>query len=316
MEAVGENMSVLSRDVLNVVGELHTESGARRDLEKEFISSTLGPDAGYWTEADFPAEDWQPTSMSRVPRQRGADATQPAADLMEFRGAHGTAILIGDFTRLCDEATRVGADGASGTPAIAAFLQENLRAFVNRKKRVQSTWTATATDELPESGRDQFVKVNEAVEAVYAAIDGALQQLVTQMKSAMASGSVQEQRAALQALGASRDAVAGLAQPLAAAVGSSDTTEASELSADMRLERSKYMALAAQMSNLKGVWKVGDGHVSDLIEGRVNVETSRANIVSRETFNKEFDDWKRWKENRAKKAQRQARSGSRQEQPQ
>src|SRR5690242_13881242 len=127
MEAVGENMSVLSRDMLNVVGELHTESDARRDLEKEFIRTTLGADAGYWTEADFPAEDWQPTSMSRSPREGRGSAASPGADLMEFRGAHGTAILIGDFASLCDEASRVGArDDGLATAAIAAFIDQNL----------------------------------------------------------------------------------------------------------------------------------------------------------------------------------------------
>jgi hypothetical protein len=235
---------------------------------------------------------------------------------MEFRGAHGTALLIESYAALCDEAAKVGArNDTLATAAIAAFVDQNLKAFVARFKRVKSTWRATETDDLPESGRDQFVAVNQAVEAVYDAMNDALVQFAGQMRTGRESGSVEQQLAALQSLGASRETVTALAQPLAAAVGS-DSTEADELSADMRLERSKYMALAAQLSNLKGVWKVGNGHVSDVTEGRVNVDTSRTNIVSRETFNKEFDAWKRWKEGREKKAQReQARQGRVQQAP-
>jgi hypothetical protein len=305
MDTVPETMSALVPDMLNLVGELHDVSGPRRELEKEFVRATIGASAGYWVEQEFPDEQWDPQSMSRS-RKGGGDGDAPGADLMELRGAHGVSILIGDFGRLCDEAGRVGArtDDQAGA-AVVAFARENLVKFVERKKRVKSTWAATATGNLPESGRDQFEKVNAAVQAVWDAIDAALTGFAALMRAARDAGNtVEKQLEALQTLAASRGTVDALAQPLAEAVGSG-AADAGELSGDMRLERSKFMGLAAQFSTLKGVWKVGNGHVTDLTSGKVKVEMGRVNIVSVETFNKEFDDWKRWKEAREEKARRE-----------
>jgi hypothetical protein len=41
----------------------------------------------------------------------------------------------------------------------------------------------------------------------------------------------------------------------------------------------------------KGVWKVGEGHIEDLVTKKANVQMTGINLVSRQDFNDEFAAW-------------------------
>jgi hypothetical protein len=67
--------------------------------------------------------------------------------------------------------------------------------------------------------------------------------------------------------------------------------DAGALARYMRLQRSSFMGSAAGLSKQTGVWKIGDLHVADLMDGTVKVDTSRMNLVRKEDFDVEIEAW-------------------------
>jgi hypothetical protein len=267
---------------LNVVGEDHAESGARRRLEKVFVADVTGdPNCKYWTEAEFP--DLRGDVPGRKKRRGGTGQADPAADLMEFRAVHGVSMLIASFDTLCDVATRVAAitDNRSGK-AIAVFLKGYFAKFLAKRKRIVGTWEPTLTPE-----------VNTAVNAVYATIGNAVVTYVTDVKAN--KHDVAQLRVATQALASNRGAVDALLDPLLTAVGVPHTDDPGALATEMRKQRSAAMGIAAHLSSQTGVWKVGNRHVKDLLDEEMKVDMSKANYVTKDDFNQAFDAWKRWK---------------------
>jgi hypothetical protein len=266
---------------LNVVGEDHAESGARRRLEKVFVADMTGdPNCKYWTEADFP--DLRNDIPGRK-KKAGTAQADPAADLMEFRAVHGVSMLIASFDTLCDVAARVAAitDNRSGK-AIALFLTGYFTKFVEKRKRIVGTWEPTLTPD-----------VNSAVNAVYAAVGNALVAYVTAVKAN--KHDVAQLRVATQALASNRGAVDALLDPLLAAVGVPHTDDPGALATEMRKQRSAAMGIAAHLSSQTGVWKVGNRHVKDLQDEEIKVDMSKANYVTKDDFNQAFNAWKIWK---------------------
>jgi hypothetical protein len=71
-----------------------------------------------------------------------------------------------------------------------------------------------------------------------------------------------------------------------------DNRSGVQLSDWMRFQRSRFMGLAAVHSGKKkGVWKVGEGHIEDLVTKKANVQMTGINLVSRQDFNDEFAAW-------------------------
>jgi hypothetical protein len=279
MDHVEETKSVLVADMLNVVGENHPESNARRALEKQFVLETIGS-TNYWTENEFKDQyGGRVTKDSTKKKEYGE-----GADLMEFRAAMATAFLVVAFEGLCDEAGRVGAitDDTAGA-ALTAFVTVNVANFAETKEILARKWTTTPTDE-----------VNTAVQAIGNAIDTVLGLYKEIMQKATAHGSIKHQLQATTILAGKRAQVTAFLPQLCVAVGVPGSTNAETLYKLMIEERSKYMGLGASFAGQTGVWKVGDHHIRDLMN-ELNVDTSHAHIVSREDFNKEFEAWKRRK---------------------
>lgn len=89
-----------------------------------------------------------------------------------------------------------------------------------------------------------------------------------------------------------RDLLPALATAAGAAV--KDNRSGVQLSDWVHIQRSRFMRLAAVFSGRKqGVWKVGDGHIEDLLTKKANVQMTGINIVSRKDFNDEFAVWQR-----------------------
>jgi hypothetical protein len=259
---------------LNVVGENHAESKLRREDEKKFTKAISN---NYWTEAEFP--DLHQKMGSRKPRI-GSGQGDPAADLMEFRAAHGAAILIVRFEKLAAEAGSLVAKTpvSSALAAIYAFVNESVRKFQQDRDRIAATWRQTTT-----------TAVNRAAEAVYTNVESALQTYFTALRNAPP----ETQLKATKTLADTGAAVRDLVPPLEEAVGvpRSPNRNADALARDMRTQRSGFMLYAASISNQIGVWKVGDLHVADLLNGTVRVDTSQINVVTKEDFDAEFEAW-------------------------
>lgn len=267
--------SVLRTDLLNVVGEFHNESDPRRDLEKQFIFETIGS-SNYWKENEFLDKPVKVGSR----KMRSAAAPSKGADLMEFRAAHGTSMLVDHWEKLCDEASRVGAitDGTASA-AVTGFIKVNVKAFQDLKDKVARTWKDTDSAD-----------VNAAVHAVYDNIDNVLQKYFKLMKIAISSKDVGKCLIATQALGNERAFITGLMQPVLDTVGAQSSHDG-EASGEMRDMRSIFMGLGGVLQKQIGVWKVGQGHIDDLNSGKVSVDRSRANFVTRDDFDKEFNVW-------------------------
>jgi hypothetical protein len=271
---------ILVSGKLNVVGEDHAESDPRRRLERLFCLDQT-QNNNYWTEAEFLDLHEQVgirgnRSGPVQPPQRNA-----SADLMEYRAVHGVAMLIKKFDELADAAGNAAASG--DRTAVFAFVQVNLRSFRKDQKRVVNTWTPTASGD-----------VNTAVQNVYDNINALLAKYVQVMRLALAKNSVDIQLKATQVLANGRTAIDALLDPLLQAVGVPKASNAGELAGEMRKQRSLAMGLATYTTRI-GVWKIGDGHIQDLLDGTAKVDMSRANFVTRDEFNTAFDAWKRWK---------------------
>jgi hypothetical protein len=259
----------LRHNALNVVGENHPESNARRALERLFAEEKTGsPD--YWTENEFP--------------DGGADDAE-GADLMEFRAAHATALLIKNFGKFCDEASRVGAitDGTAGA-AITGFVMGNLDTFNTYKQRTRNSWKPTQTAE-----------VNKAAQDVYDQIDDSLQKYRQFMNNAVVQSQIDKQLQGTRALGNERAKVTILLPALLKSVGADESADADVLEKEMRKQRSSFMGFGAAKSARKGVWKVGNEHIADLKSGAAKVRNTTANFITRDDFNQEFDTWKKVK---------------------
>lgn len=252
---------------LNLVGEFHSESDARRGAERQFCLAKV-QSSNYWVEHEFP--DVYEGDLANFPQAEGAD-------LMEYRAAHGVALAIKKFEKLGEDAIAVSTTPVgSAAQAVGEFhgkVKEVVEFALNVKKRSRPTG-----------------EVNAAVQAVYDAVVNACRTYNT----AVGGAPPNRQLEAVLALAGSRDAVRDRLPALARAVGATPANDrdAAELAQYMRKQRSAFMGVGAEHAGLVGVWKVGNGHVTDLQDGTSKVGLRKVNLVTRDEFNQEFDAWR------------------------
>jgi len=270
--------SVLAPGRLNVVGESHNQSDARRALEKEFVFEKTGS-RNYWTEYEFP--DMQ-TEVGI--REKQDQNQEDGADLMEYRAAHGASLLVKESETLAAAARKLsGLKIGQLTPdktvvfnKVVVKFDKSVDDFHQFANRVERSLTTTGTPE-----------VNRIVEAIFQRV----QNTCGQYASAARGTPTELQAAALSVANLLADLPKVLpALEKAAGVSSSGGTM-TPLKDTMRTQRSSFMGLATVFSKEVGVWKVGNAHVDDLLSGRSKVDMSKANFVTKEAFNEEFDDW-------------------------
>jgi hypothetical protein len=195
---------------LNVVGETHNESDARRVAEMQFSLAKTGS-ANYWTEAEF--LDAYQRFGDRRPRG-GQDQAQddPAAADLQYRAAHCAALVIVTFEELANEADRVAAalpTSATPTAALRTFADGKIRAFIQARDLLAAGWEKTQSE-----------VVNAAAEAVYTNVKAALATYFAAIRNAPPG----QQVAATKALAGNRVALGALAAPLAQAVSATPPT--------------------------------------------------------------------------------------------
>lgn len=256
---------------LNIVGEDHEESRDRRILERQFSAATT-LSANYWQEAEF--LDLNQAVGSRKPRS--GPARSAGADLMEFRAVHGAALLLGAYEKMTKKAQEVVEKPTEA--AVQGFIDVQIPEFVAIRDNINRRWRPSETD-----------AVNQAVQAVYDTAQRVYQSYLNGVNGAAAD----KKLANTKILADNATILRSLVPPMAKAVGFPDPpdNDAAVLAKNMREERSKFMGLAAGLSKVTGVWKVGDLHIVDLLSGAVKIDTSRINIVTKETFNTELKAW-------------------------
>lgn len=270
----GQPRSKLIPNQLNVVGESHDESGQRREAEQKFCQAMTGL-AKYWTESEFP--ELQRPIGSRKIRPEAANRT-PEADMMEFRATHSAALVIAGFERLARAAHSTAAvppDQAKA--AVGSFIRDDLAEFKELQERLKRSWRKTASP-----------TVNDLVQEVYDTTGMVAQEYQRGLGSEPA-----KMLQATQVLADHDTTFRGFVSKLEHVIGqgySEDGTAAS-LAFKMRVARSTFMGLAAEASSELGVWKVGDLHVTDLLNRTARIQIRRMNLVSKKDFNDEFDVW-------------------------
>ena len=266
----------LVADKLNVVGETHTESDMRRPVEKEF-SQAMTRSNNYWTEAQFP--DLHLAIPGRQRRAQAQPQRDAKADLMEFRAVHAAALLVGQYELTARAAGVLAANpemtappvGTGLPPALRTFIDQDFRKLVKYKIRVEKAWKATQTEQVNSVVKDVFEYV-EKIQGMF-------------MKT---METPTERRKGLEFLRKANDLLKKHATPLAQAGGVPGSTNVAQ---DMRVARSRWMGLAAELSNQKGVWKVGDLHVADVLDGTTQTLRVKANYERKATFNTELATW-------------------------
>jgi hypothetical protein len=269
----------LVRGKLNIAGESHRESDTRRDKEKQFVKGVIDSD-NYWTEANFPDLANQFSDRRTKGKKMAGD---PAADLMEYRAAHGAAVLLVNYEKMASAAARVTpAPGQTAEDAVAAFLGDPYAELMRIRDRVKGTWRPTTSQDL-----------NKAAKAVYDAVEN----VDTQFKQGLGKAEADEDKRLekTRALGRNPSILRGLVPPLERAVGmtASHDRDPATLAQSMRLQRSTFMGLAAGMSGLTGVWKIGNGHIEDLLGGAAKIDLSRANFICKQDFNAQLESWQK-----------------------
>lgn len=271
--------SVLTPGMLNVVGESHNQSGARRALEKEFVFEKTGS-RNYWTEYEFP--DMQTEVGTRDKQEQDEE---DGADLMEYRAAHGASLLIKESETLAATARKIsGLKVDQLTPdktvvfnKLVTKFDTSIEDFHQLANRVERSLTTTGTPE-----------VNRVIEAIFQRVQNTCRQYVS-----AARGNPGELKTAALSVATLLDDLPKVRPALEKAVGVSSPSggKKTTLEDKMRTQRSSFMGLATVFSQQVGVWKVGNAHVDDLLSGRSKVDMSKANFVTKEAFNDEFDDW-------------------------
>jgi hypothetical protein len=253
---------------LNLAGEFHSESNARRPAELQFCTARAGS-TDYWTEAAFPV----------VPEGGNyANTGNATADLMEYRAAHGAALLVGKLDKQGDLAINASGMKTKDAAQPVADVNTEVQALRALRAAVALTW----------QGSNQ--QVNDAVWAIYHQVDQAL----GAYDSTFPGASLPDQQKAIRTFFNNRVELRDLLPALATAVGAAmpDNRSGVQLSDWMRFQRSRFMGLAAVHSGKKkGVWKVGEGHIQDLVSKKANVQMTGINLVSRQDFNDEFAAW-------------------------
>lgn len=267
----------LVADKLNVVGETHTESDPRRPAEKAFSKAMTGS-GNYWTEAEFP--DLHMAVSGRRKRAQAQPQGEANADLMEFRAAHAAALLVAQYQKTALAAGVLVAsgdplqsdDGRGLSPALRTFIDEDLRKLVKYKARVERSWRATQTSE-----------VNSAVKKLFDLVENIEKRFLETARDPST------RRKALLFLQGANDVIKKNVVPLATAVGFPDSAD---LADEMRVARSRMMALAAEASSQKGVWKVGDLHVKDVLDEKTKTLRVKAHYERKADFDVELAAWR------------------------
>ncbi|WP_157432921.1 hypothetical protein [Actinomadura rifamycini] len=259
---------MLVAGMLNLVGEYHSDSDARRDEERAFCLAKV-KDPNYWVEHLFP--DVYDRGLKNLPDVSGAD-------LVEYRAAHGVALAIKKFERLGEEAVTVSTLSVNSADGPLAAFHDKVREVVEFASTVSKRARLDADNEVNVAARAVYRALIDACRAYTAAGNAPTKDRLTAVRN-LANGRI-----------GVRDRLPALAKAVGADVA--DDRDAAELATCMRRRRSGFMGVAAEHSGLIGVWKVGNGHVEDLRNGTPKVALSRVHLVTAEDFETEFDAWR------------------------
>lgn len=262
---------VLVKGKLNVVGEHHSLSDGRRELEKAFCKEMTGS-SNYWVEHNFP--DLHQDIPGRTTPD-GQDDDSEGADLMELRAAHGASMLVVKSEPLAVTAGKLARVPVNVPQNLISAFEQKVQAFRQVCQRLANSWQPTRTTALNTAAQTVFTDAQNLVQAYF----GASRAGQTELK------------AAAQTLATNLQALRNRLPALERAVGAPSGRGAQGLADHMRVQRSRFMGLAGAFSQEKGVWKIGDKHIDDLKTQKAKVDMSRANFVSEADFNQAYDVW-------------------------
>jgi len=265
----------LSAGKLNVAGEDHGESGDRRVPEREYARDKGVND--YWKEGDFTymPPDTRPGFLKSLPRALGGPKETHGDPLM-LRAEHLLAML----------------DEKHSDVFLAQFARGEVPREFGTRMALDQAWKSYCEESLIGAVREPGVAIRMAnasegekdTAEKFIPHYGMLARIVTTVADnhrITETGRITEI--------ASR--IARDIKNVRAEFTRTATFPANRPEDVISRDRSDAMLNAASQSGKRGLWKVGNSHVTDVRTKGTADETPAYRLMSREEFNEDYDKW-------------------------
>ena len=286
--ASGQKRPFLALDKLNLVGEDHAESGKRRDDEKKFVAS-VSANLGYWTESEFGGDDAELRALHKaVLLTINFDVMASGASKILKDLAPAALAWPAEAPERRAEASKVPAQESK---AQAPKTMKEIRKVIkqaNQFDQAQAMFMKFRNEDLTRIISDRY-SLEHRQKLTDAAKENVVQKVFENVDSAFGQyfGLIYK---AMEALADRRGALLNLMPEVSTAMGW-DYQNVAELDTFLRRKRSWLMHNAAAESPMRGVWKVGEDHVTDLLDGPLRFDPKRVNVVTTGEFNQLFQQW-------------------------
>ncbi len=280
---------------LNVIGENHPESGARRADEIEMVKTRGFVRDQYWTENAFTFTG-------------AAAAADGGQQDVSRSGDDRSLLVVQSLSFALEELVSLEGRADQALGAARAELAEkdkDLGLFNTLLAGCQRTLTSTLAEleqtalAVDEWRKDQtkdpiIVEIDDAIEDLRNTLD----QYQRMLPADCEADELEEVMDDVESLSTSCDGAnmrvtallrkLNYADPSDAAAEVTGKEGAKQLSKQIVGERSLHMFMAAEASGKTGVWKVGDEHLADM----KGVPAEHINVIDRDEFNRDFLRWK------------------------
>jgi Domain of unknown function (DUF4157) len=264
-------------DQLNVAGETHSESNPRRDEEKKFSKDRSGS-PNYWLEQAFTV------TKDNMTREEADSPYLRAVHIMMLMGTAGENAqkVAGEKKKetrrnaTIKPGQMVGVLGSAETELRERYktVDEEVQKVQRYTDRLQRSYKATGDQEI-----DQ----------IYGEMIDYWKTLYENHKIAMdPSSKWKDMLSSLKEIGRVGAALKKHLETLEQKTNIKDAAGA-------RDARSMAMMQgAAKEKGKRGTWKVGDLHITDMLQAPNNQIKQEVNIVTKQAFNDELAEWRKW----------------------
>jgi len=258
-------LSPLSKDVLNVVGENHPETEARLDFEKAYCTKFSGLNK-YWSENEFKVRAYSVLTDFWDDKRASADP---------FKDRFEQALLFAEHTNFwhynTDQAPQSFKNKVHSNPKDLAvsFVNGVFRYTKDMKIMIEDLEEDIDGHELTALSKQTHIALKDDVNRLHTQVSTCITMLNKQTDE-------------IDTIVAALDLMWANLKTLMTAYGPVRTYN------EVRISRSDAMHQSAEArSSEKGVWKIGESHQKD-IAGK----DATYNLVSRNTFNSDYLDWR------------------------
>ncbi len=274
----------LSKDKLNVAGEIHPESDAQRELERAFSAEKTGS-PNYWQEPEFKTLDGA----------RADPTFHRLHQYMDYLYSLNLNTLIQRHDELNGDIPEAKQNYINNWVTVTPYITENLNAFFKELKKYENG-TLIVSDESEQKILNKIIKnYRQSLSGFWSNLTETFE--IPEL--AVAEPKPKETTKGLEIsdflfvheLKLFWTYVTEVFKLFEEKSGNKNAEEIS-------LARSMAMNHAAESKkDEKGVWKIGNDHVKDII---IKTDEQNYNLITRPDFIKEFQEWENQKTSKKK----------------